>query len=75
MTTLVMALIVLAMLIAVVVGLLLIDAYENGECEWFDGGLNAAWRSLHAANRINTAFWIARDQMRREMERQRRNRL
>jgi hypothetical protein len=34
--------------------------------------LTAIWQTLQAGQRINTAYWIAREALRREAERQRR---
>jgi hypothetical protein len=72
-TALVILLLVLAVLgVGVIVGALLADDQwrrERARLATREAALNAKWRSLHAANRINAAFWYAREAMRREAER------
>ena len=75
MTAIVILLLALALLgVGVVLGALLADDQwqrERARLAAREAGLNTKWRSLHAANRINRAFWMAREAMRREAERHR----
>jgi len=75
MTALAFALFVLAVVgVGAVLGVLLLNARHSQQQAWLDAReakLNTIWRSLQAANRLNFAFWNAREAMRREAERQR----
>jgi CHASE1-domain containing sensor protein len=72
-TALVILLLAIALVgVGVLLGALLSDDQwrrERARLAAREAGLNAKWRSLHAVNRINVAFWMAREAMRREAER------
>lgn len=71
-TVAILVLVVIAIGIGLVGGALLADDQwrrERARLSAQEASLNAKWRSLHSANRINAAFWYAREAMRREAER------
>lgn len=59
------------LLVGAIFGAWLIDGYwqERSRQEAHDAQLTALWRAMHAANRIEVAFWVARQAMQDEADR------
>jgi hypothetical protein len=62
-----LALVLLA--VGVLVGILLAADYNDDVARRRARQVEARWRALQAANRLQMAFWVARRAMRREGER------
>lgn len=69
----VIVLLVLAVAAGAAVGAWVIDGYwqERSRQEAREAQLTALWRVMHAAHRIDAAYWVARREMQREAERHR----